>query len=228
MADADALRSYIRTQTLVESDDLSDAELLTFLNDGIYRVSVRMRWPWLETTGTITTVADQEGYTLPSDYRKLVAIVDNDEKRRLRRVTPDLALEEWGGDPDSDSEASWYYIYGGSIYLLPVPSANDTDRYTIYYVKAPTAMSNGTDTPEWDVEFHHVVADYAIAKVWEYEEDFQKAADAEAKFEAGIELMVDHYLNSEERHPTIYGGGIRPSFGRTNMPWLNDGSLAGL
>ena len=224
--DLDGLRTLVRTNTLIESDDVTDTELLVYLNNAYNEIAAAYRWPWLETSANITVVAGTQAYAQPADYLRTIAIVDASEKRKLERISSDLALEEWGGDFDQSDPAAYYFMYGTNINLVPIPSANGTNAYIHYYIKQPTLLSTGTDTPEWTDEFHHILADHASAEVWKREEDLQKSDSYRTSFLQGLARMADYYLNREEDKPLVYGDGIKPLRRGTNTPFHGDGSLA--
>lgn len=222
------LKALIRTQTLVETDDVSDAELLTFLNNGINELTVRFRWPFLEKSSTISAANGTQAYSLPADYSRLVAVVDNDNTTRLTRITPELAFEQWGGDPPTGTDATWFFIWGEKLNLIPVPTAADTDRYTLYYLKTPTLLAADGDSPEFASQFHHILALYAAARVWESEEDLAKMARLDEAFGQQIEVMARYYLKRDEDFPIVWGDGMRPPASsrviydvRFNMPFLD-------
>lgn len=222
MPDLADLRAVVRSQTLVEADDVSEATLNLFLNQGYRELSVAFPWPWLQAEATISTVADQSAYSLPTDYRKLFSVADEDATRTLHRLTPEEALNRWGGNPPSGDEARWYYVWADSIFLLPVPSSAETGAYRLYYQKSLTVLSADGDTPEFAEEFHLILTHYAIARAWEHEEDFPKAEAADSKFRQATEWMARYYLRREEHTPLIYGEGIRPRLAsNVNMPWLD-------
>jgi hypothetical protein len=222
VADLATLRAIVRNQTLAESDDVSEANLNTFINQGLRELSVAFNWPWLQATDDIDVVADTQAYDLPSDYRKLFVVRDNDKRRTLRRITLDEALNLYGGDPPSGSDALQYYIWADQIYLLPVPDTTESAAYTVFYQKAVTALSSDLDVPEFASEYHLILTHYAIARVWEHEEEGEKAALADAIFASKVAQMAHYYMHREERNPLIFGDGGEGTLGtRANMPWLD-------
>lgn len=224
--DLDAIRAMVRLNTLVETDDVSDAELLKYINLGYQEIASLYRWPWLETSASINVTASTQSYSLPADHLRSISIVDASEKRKLERISADLAFEEWGGDFDSADPANYYFVFGGSIYFVPTPATTESAAYTHYYIKQPTLLSAGTDTPEWTDEFHLVLADYASARVWEREEDLEKASAYTQRYLTGLGRMVEYYMNREDDQPLVYGNGIKPLRRGTNTPFHADGSLA--
>jgi len=220
MATLSELRTYVRHMTLVELDDIQDSELTVWLNEGLRRLANRWPWPWLHETATITTVAAQRVYSKPADFRKALGITEVGYDRRLTRLSWEQAISKWGDDFPDANRASWYFIYEDQISLVPVPSTA-AKTYTLYYLKAPTALVNDGDSPEFDVEFHYVLASYAIARVWEHEEDMEKSLYFDGRFDNEVGEMVALYIKEAEDYPRVYGAGPTPAPYTTNMPWLD-------
>lgn len=224
MATRSDIRDYAREQTLIETDDWGDDKLNRILNRGLHVLSTRFKWPFLATSATITTVADQQEYALPSDVSRVEAIVEAGTRVRLQEVAPGLAWSQYGGDFTSSTSATHFFIWGSNVHLVPTPSAAETNAYTIYYYKTPDTLDNDIDVPEFDDEFHYVLGDYLVARIWEREEDFQRAEVAETQFNNGVEEMARFYLNRASDEPVVVGGG-KTSRTRhditVHMPWLN-------
>ena len=216
------LRGVVRNQTLAESDDVSDANIHLYLNQGLRELSMAFRWPWLEATTTVDVVAATASYALPADYRKLFVVQDTDARRSLTRLTLAQAQNHWGGDVPEGDAADWYYVWDDALYLVPIPGTTATAAYKIYYQKAVTVLAADADTPEFASEFHLILTHYAIARVWEHEEEFEKAKVADDTFRVKVAQMAQYYLKREESDPLIFGGGTRPGLGTVNnLPWLD-------
>lgn len=214
-----AIRDYVRQQTLVETDDWGDDKINAVINQGLRRLSARFDWPWLAASGTLTTVAGTGSYALPTDLRKSLAITRIDKAQRLVEVSPWEILGRWGGDLATGTPES-YYVHGRTLYLDKLPSEAAT--YTWLYFTSPTALDNDVDEPEFTDEFHLVLADYAVAKVWEREEDFTKAADSMKQFDRGVEEMAVFYLDVSRDRPVVFGEArtMRIGSSGSNMPWF--------
>lgn len=215
MADLAAIRDFVREQTLIEIDDWSNAKVLNVINEGIREVASRFRWPFLSASAQISVTAGTQSYALASiasDVQRIAAIIDNDRRVKLQEIEPQFAWKVYGGDAPASNEASAFYLWGNTLYLLPTPDANESNAYTMFYYKTPTELSNDTDVPEWSSQFHMMLAEYAIARVWEREEDFQKAQAAQSRFDSRVEQMARHYLNRVEDEPLVFGEGkyVRP------------------
>jgi hypothetical protein len=212
------LRALVRKQTLASADAIDNATLNGFINDGMRAVASRFKWPFLETTATITTVADQAAYALPSDYRRTSVVIPVVSGRRLVRTT--LEEETLRRNPIPTAQiADRFYIYGDEILLAPIPDISDVD-YTHYYTKGITTLSSDADEPEFLSDFHIAPARYAMARVWEYEEDFPKVRDLDSRFDLDVEIMARYYLGRTEDTPAIFGESRRVS-PADNMPFLS-------
>lgn len=210
MSQLSAIRDFVREQTLIEADDWSNTKIDNVINEGIREVASRFRWPFLASSAQVSVTSGTQSYALSgiaSDIQRIAAIIDNDKRVKLQEIEAQYAWQVYGGDPTTSDEATGFYIWGDTLYLVPSPTATETDAYTLFYYKSPTELTNDTDTPEWSSQFHMLLAEYAIARVWEREEDYSKSAAAQGRFDARVEQMARHYLNRVEDEPLIYGEG---------------------
>lgn len=220
------IRDFVRQQTLIEIDDWANTKVDAVVNEGYRDIVSKFLWPFMAADAALTTVLDQQAYAftaVASNISRIEAIIDNDKRRRLVEVAAADAWEMYGGDMPSSSDATHFFLWGNNIHLMPVPDSAVVDAYQVYYYKTPTLLSNDTDTPEWDAQFHMALAFYAIAKVWEREEDFDKAEYWQGRFNARVELMASFYLNRASDQPSIVGGGdgFRYQGDALNLPVLN-------
>lgn len=220
MANLSAIRDWVRQQTLIEEDDWSDGKINNVINQGLRLLTAKFDWPFMLSSATITAVSGTQTYALPSDHAKTHVIFRDGYRRRLREYTASDAWNLYGGDMPESSEADSYFIHKDDIYLVPVPTSSG-ETYTHHYWTTPSIMANDTDSPPWAEQFHLVLADYAISKAWEREEDFTKAGEANLAWERGLEEMARYYLNRANRSPMVFGETPQRGYARTNMPWLD-------
>lgn len=226
MPDLAAIRDWVREQAQYETDDWSDTKLNNVVNQGLRIISARYPWPWLLATTTLDTIASQQSYTIASDFLRLHSVLPTGVNDRLDIVSPIEAFETWGDNFQEAATATSCFLLGSKLYLVPIPSTTATAAYQVHYVKRATIMSNDTDTPEFDSEFHLLLAEYGVAKVWEREEDFTKRDAALAQFDRGVQEMAGFYLNRTENRPMVYGEPAYLRRGlRRNLPWLDDANL---
>lgn len=109
----------------------------TMINRGIRNMIGNFQWPFLETSADITTVASQQFYDLPNNYRKLINtyITIGDVRYAPTEITSRQDWEFVNATDSVDSDIpEYYYIYDGQIAFWPTPSSNG-NTITINYIK---------------------------------------------------------------------------------------------
>jgi hypothetical protein len=89
----------------------------------------------------------------------------------------------------------------------------------------PATFTTSSDSPAFLPSHHNVLADYVEARVWEREEEFEKAIQAQARFEAGARNLRLAYQSRVNGNPWAFGDG-RPSNFARNDPFGEDWGLA--
>src|SRR5690606_9370458 len=217
------IREQIRMGLPPEVSDVTDAMLNTLVNQALKECSVAAKWPFLHTSTTITTQANRKNYSLPEDFLYGLKLVDNDRDDELEYVAP-AQFFEWHGSQTRDSAtstASQFTIYDGEIYLYPTPSANDTDRYTFYYYRQITALTQDSDEPEFLDTFHWLPVEWAKWKLYERESMSQESDRAFGQYAQLLERMRQWYTTPVKQEPWIAGDGVRRRLGDPNLPMLN-------
>lgn len=221
--DQDTIRDQIRLLTLVEStSQVTDAQLNTIINQGLYEIGAASDWPFLYTSSTLSLVASTRTVALPATFQRYVVLVDDDVDQALPFLSPDVFFSRYGNDTgNTTTSPSFWTIYGTNIYFSPIPSANDTNRYTLYFYRGITPLTAGTDEPEFNDAFHYALVEYGKSKLYEREEYYQEAERALESFSSYIEDMVAFYSRRGDITPAIAGEGTRYRRGDPNLPWWN-------
>lgn len=212
------IRDLVRTQTLVEVDDLTDSKVDNLINQAIRDVSVRFNWPFLAKTDTIAIVNGTDTYAFPTDADRIQAILLTDSTEPLEEVSAATGLAADGLSP-STGTPSWFFIWGEQFILRPVPDADTT--LTVYYFRKPTVLTNDGDSPEFAEQFHYVLTDFVMQQLWEREEDFEKGNVYKDRYTQGVEQMARYYLNRAVDQPIVIGEP-KAMWSRKGprMPWL--------
>lgn len=217
MPDRSDIRDYARELTLVESDDWSDAKVNALINQGIRELSTLYDWPYLEAEDTISLLADQDEYSLPSDFSDLIEVI-GDGGEELTETTRRRAQRKYLGNDGGTPEE--FYFFKEKIYFVPTPSSPSFSTVVIDYHRTPTTLNNDVDVPEFHETFHLIIADYAAAKIWEREEDFHRSNFYMGKFYDGGLRMMNHYRNRSQDAPLIVGGGDPQGEGDPQRPFM--------
>ena len=200
------IRNWVRAETLVESTMMSDADINAIIDQAVRDVSTRFNWPFLAKTDTIAFVLNQQEYTLPTDFDRLVAVMVDGTTTKLTEVGPAEYWAAYGDSPPSGTPA-YFFLWANQIFVSPVPTAS-TGGLVLRYFRAPTLMTDDAHVPEFASQFHMILAEYASLHLWHREEDFSKARVYEERYLDGVERMARYYLGRAIDAPLVMGGGM--------------------
>lgn len=227
MPDRENLRDAFRDWTALDTSQVSDATVNTWLNEGERAVGASFTWPFLEESNTFncdatggTTIV---GTVLQATHylQQINDVVPTGERTRLVRTTFQEVMNQYGDDIPEAEFGTAYYVREGKLWIVPTPP-NGTTGYTIRYLRTVTVMAGDTDTPEWAEPFHLLPAQYAAWRGWGREENPEAALEFRDEFYAGIEQMAQWYLGITEQSPLVYGEPHAIATGRpNNMPFLD-------
>ena len=132
---------------------------------------------------SLTTTASTQTYAIPTGYVRIKKLLVNNYP--CRQIT----FEEWDGEhnrggTDPEGTPDRFFIWGSSIYLVPIPSAS-SQTITIYGEKQQTALETGV-TIEVPSVLHYRLANGVLADMFVKDKD-----TATAKF------YTDIWLNSD-------------------------------
>ncbi len=221
------MRTLIRDLSRVESHDTSDANLDTYLDEGYSEVVSNREWPWCFALDpeAVSLVADTDEYTLTSAVKRVNAVVEVTQKYSLTA----FSQSDWARRKEaitSTSRPQAYVFTRGVLHLWPVPGVTDT--LNVYYYEHPAFAAADASEPAFDSAFHTILADWALSRLWEQEEDFEKADDYRSRFEIKLVRMSKFYNTEMGDRPMIYGDRADSPTGiGSNMPWLGDAAAGG-
>ena len=110
-------------------------------------------------------------------------------------------------------------MFGGNINLLPKPTVSSV-KYNVLYYKEPTSITTVT-SPAFNAQFHHILVHYGEWRMWQREEDLDKANEAHAQFYRLLGQMIAWYKTAGDRGPWAVGSGSSTTMPATNTPFLN-------
>jgi hypothetical protein len=138
------LRSRVQTAYGIASGDTqaNSSTLTTLINMALREIANDRQWDWNEAVATITTVANQEAYSLPADHRKTMRIVDTNLGREILQATPTWITRY----RDVTGIPVYWFIQDSQIHLVPTPSAAG-ETYEHVYQRTEVTLSSDTDEP---------------------------------------------------------------------------------
>ena len=225
--DRAAIRSQVRLVTLLETQSVTDTQINTLINQGLHEVEVYTDWRFLKDHDDLDVVAGTQGYSLAtltnSTFNRAIALVDDDIDRSVDYIPASEFYHRYGRDTgNSGARARIWTIDAGSILLHPTPSANDTARYRLHYYKTMTELSADGTSPEFHQGFHWLLVDFCKWKLWEREEYFDEARNAQQDFYRKLDEMEKWYARVTREDPWIYGDGrYLKTYRDPNLPILD-------
>lgn len=146
----------------------TDAQLLVWINhryqDLVTAVETTFENYFLTESAT-DLVEDQQEYSLPTDFKRMVRIEINydmtNNATTFSKATP-VTLDEVRiqiANTDLGSSGSpVYYIHGDLLGFLPIPDADGTSAVKIWYVAEQTDLSDDDDEPAIPSQYHRVIS----------------------------------------------------------------------
>lgn len=162
-----------------------------WLNAAYREILNLQSWPFLHTT--VTSQPNAGALNIP-DIRKVISV--QADSRPLQAIQ----IEELG-DIGVDhltlpGSPVYWYLEGTIIRTYP-----QGGTLTVWYIKRVPPMS-GTDTPIFSEEYHDLIVDGAMIRVYKDSDNLEAAAALRQFYDAGIQAMVEDY-QLDTREPSF-------------------------
>jgi hypothetical protein len=192
------LRDYIRMQLDMDSEELPNAMLDSYISEAYLRmISMETRWPFFEARWTVDKVAGTPDVTLPTncDPAGLFSVIDDDKGMRLVQVSNEQAEDNFTQIATTTIPV-YYTIWGGVLRLRGY-------RYPSDWM----TIGAGAEV-DADVRLHILLAHYAIALCYAQQEDEILEDLYMKRFTAGFAAARQAICNPRHHRPLIYAGGL--------------------
>jgi len=228
-----AMRDYVRNVVDIDSTDVGDATLNTFIREGYNAIVYsEKRWPFYETAITFSTVASTKDYTLDTAGAGISVAHDGvtfsgasaPKTPGLREIaslkTDDHVLEYIGYDDadvmyplDSNTTGEpWFWtVWNDTVRLYPTPNAVYTIsvrgyRNSIEYggnTVLYRAAIADADTVDLPDPFNPVLASYAIHRTYQQQEDAGMASQYYAQFVNELDNLRARFEDAPAPQPIL-------------------------
>lgn len=205
------IRSKVREIVDMDTTDVSDALLNMYIRDGYDRmISLERRWPFLEKSYTLSTVANQKTYAISSigtgDVREITSIVE-DSVGGIRLTLIDHADGEafWLGSQDTAGRPMHFSVWEQKLCIWPEP--NDVYTLDLRGYRKPTAWdSDDTTEVDADERLHQSLVYYAVAQLYQLQEDVQLARFYRDSFDEAVRLAASDIMRVSSHRPLVFSG----------------------
>lgn len=218
MSTTQELITFVRDITDLDEADLPSSLIVSYLKDGFQRIiNLERRWPFLETTYTLSTVADQRDYptsTIGSgDLREVTSVLDNSTSgNRLSLISIDEAEAVWHGSFDTPTRPLFYAEWGDVIKLYPKPDTVYPLTVRGYRKTSYTWTTNLNLQVDCDERLHNAIAYYAVAQAYKRQEDPELSNVYKQSFDEAVMLGRKELMRANGHRPMVMSRGfVRPS-----------------
>lgn len=162
--------------------DITDAQIYIWLNNRQRRILQLENVYFMEKTSTTSTVASQQTYTVPTDYKDelIITLVDSDSKRSVLTKWKGSEPEKGYTDTTKTGKPTNYWLWQDAYYLYPIPDAVYTLSLRYYYYLTDLSASNTTN--ELTNKFPDLLIAGATADGFTYLMETAMANDWENKY----------------------------------------------
>lgn len=209
------LRIYVRQHLDLDESEVPDDLLDVWARDATIKISkTRKRWPFLEASWTLNTVAGQRDYDITSlalfnpAVDEIVSVVRND--RRLIFMGRDEAEEAYlPFQSNSNGFVSYYNVWGDMLRLYPTPSSVDVLDIRGYRKVDDWVADGAGAVPDFPEDFHDAIRLYLLGMAYMQQEDPEMASQFIAAFTSEMDLLKKQYGDAPGAYPLVLGGGPR-------------------
>ena len=159
----------------------------------------------LQGIQTINTSTDDptDGIILPDDFIREKRVVYNNQVLQ-RTVLEDLDNLRLATTPSqTDGNAAYYYIWGGSMYLWPDPTNVGAGYYILYYVKSPPQVGASGDILSVPFQMYDDVVRFCLMRAKELNEDEQGVNRISGELTVKMAQSKDEVQNPTDSYPSI-------------------------
>lgn len=165
-------------------------------------------WFTEKTVKTDHTVASQEAYTLPTDYREMIEVRIDDIIRIPEPSTE--AFSEYSYPPTATYYTGYYadkyyFIYNNEIHFLPIPSTTSvTNNIQYRYYYWPTKLTTSTDAIVIPEAYCEALSAYCAGRIAKMSGKRGSAAD---DFDEFNEIVSETNKENLRRQVKAVNGG---------------------
>lgn len=174
---------FARGANYLEESAEETARADRWLNQGYREIINLHAWPFLQASATSAPPV-----SIP-DLRRILNVYVGSSNQPLKYVSIEDLRHE-GLDLSTTGTPEYYYIgSGNSVHTYPVT----TESITARYIKRVNPLS-GTEEPIFDEEYHNLIVDKAMVKVYQDSDNFEAAAALQTSIDTALQSMGEDYM----------------------------------
>ena len=207
------LRIYIRQHLDLDESEVPNELLDVWARDATIKISrTRKRWPFFETSWTLTTTPGVRDYNIYNialfnpAVDEIVSVVRDD--RRLMFLGRDEAEAAYlPFQSQSNGFVSYYNTWGNNLRLYPTPDSADVLDLRGYRKVNDWVAAGAGAVPDFPEDFHDAVRLYMLGMAYMQQEDPEMAQQFLGAFNGEMDLLKKQYGDAPGAYPLVLGGG---------------------
>lgn len=165
------------------SVQITDADIIRWINEGAMEVISKN--PIKQAIATSSSVVGQRNYSLPTDIISIDTVMYDDIP--LTATSLSDMKEQAGSYQTVTGVPLFWYMWANTIYLWPEPA--EVKTISIYYVQAPTGVTNAADLLPIPDRYYSRLRDFCMSRASELDEDTASSMAQRKLFEDKLTEM---------------------------------------
>jgi hypothetical protein len=209
-----------------ENDDISTDLVNGFIKEGFQKiVALTVRWPYYQTSYSFSTVTSQRSYTsfeqqYPTpigsstkgitDITQIISVINNTNAgNALIYIDQARAESIWVGTNDVVGIPAYFSVWANQLNLWPKP--DQVYSITVRGFRKPALSWFQDENLPIDIspELQLPLTNYALARIFQFDEDPEMAAVYMRNFEQGIALLQNNLTAPNSNRQLILSGGLQ-------------------
>jgi hypothetical protein len=210
--DVASIRTFVRNHLEVDDEELPDALLNIYLQDGFERtIALDNRWPRNETTWQVSKVLGTTIINLPPDVLipSIMSVTSHNAYRRLSYLSQEN-LESLFTENQAIAEGDPVYwsTWGRELSLWPNPGVNVSYDITVRGYRQPVWDNAASTIPDLDERLHPALAYYAMALTYAAQEDEILEGVYMARWDRDAKAFMGSIMDPPRHRPLVLNGGV--------------------
>lgn len=174
---------------------VTDSDLMRWLNDGITDLATRLRY--FKGKAMTTTIDGQRDYSLPPDVNAIQLESIHYAGRPLEGISFSQAEEIFQSDDHANGEGSpkFWWEWAGAVSLWPVPTSDTL--LEIYYAGVPSAITDSSAFLPFPDRHYESISAFVLSKAYELDEQFDAAQQQYNKYLSRTGEQIDEEYSSQ-------------------------------
>lgn len=203
------MKTFVRLQADTDAVDAPDATLEVYALQAFDDIRRRISsWVDRMVSDTLTTVDGMGSYSLTGGQ---FANANLEYVRSVHGPTSTLVHVPFSvfqrisqGSDQTTSEATYWSVNNGTLWLWPTPSA--VASYTVWGYQKFTDWALAATEPDLPVELHRSILHYMLSQYYLNQEDLDMSQKYMQQYEASIARFIASSMRQDNALPRVLGG----------------------